>query len=197
MLTIEEIAELDFPPEPDLVTVQRIDLALEDFPNIEPLADNAPVIGIIDSGINNHPLIEDIILGAIAVPETLGTADDHGHGTFVGGVATFGDLRAQLDADTLARQARLCSAKVIDATGNFPSSRVTLRLMREAITRLNKEFGCRIFVIALGDRTKVVEGGKVGSRARRSMSLFASSTWSLSLLPAIDSRAAACGSKRQ
>jgi len=34
--------------------------------------------------------------------------------------------------------------------------------MREAITRLNDEFGCRIFVIALGDRKKVIEGGKVG-----------------------------------
>ncbi|WP_259665741.1 S8 family peptidase [Rhizobium binae] len=166
LLTIEEIAELDFPPEPDLVTAERIDFAIEDLPAIEPLGDDAPLIGIIDSGINDHPLIEDIIVGAIAVPDTLGTADDHGHGTFVGGVATFGDLRAQLGTDRLLRQARLCSAKVVDNTGNFPNSRLTPRLMREAITRLNEEFGCRIFVIALGDRTKVVEGGKVGPWAQ-------------------------------
>ena len=166
LLTIEEIAELDFPPEPDLVTVQRIDLTLDDLPDITPLAEDAPLIGIIDSGINDHPLIEDIIVGAIAVPDTLGTADDHGHGTFVAGVATFGDLRAQLGTDILTPQARLCSAKVIDATGNFSSSRLAPRLMREAITRLNEDFGCRIFVIALGDRTKVVEGGKVGPWAQ-------------------------------
>lgn len=166
LLTIEEIAEVDFLPEPDLVTAERIDLAIDDLPEVEPLGDDAPLIGIIDSGINDHPLIEDIIVGAIAVPDTLGTADDHGHGTFVGGVATFGDLRAQLGTDTLLRQARLCSAKVVDNTGNFPNSRLTPRLMREAITRLNEEFGCRIFVIALGDRTKVVEGGKVGPWAQ-------------------------------
>ncbi|WP_192937333.1 S8 family serine peptidase, partial [Sinorhizobium medicae] len=166
LLTIEEIAELDFPPELDLVTAERIDLAIDDLPEIGPLGDDAPLIGIIDSGINDHPLIEDIIVGAIAVPDTLGTADDHGHGTFVGGVATFGDLRAQLGTDRLLRQARLCSAKVVDNTGNFPNSRLTPRLMREAITRLNEEFGCRIFVIALGDRTKVVEGGKVGPWAQ-------------------------------
>jgi len=166
LLSIEEIAELDLPPEPDLVTAERIDLTLEDLPELDPLGDEAPLIGIVDSGINDHPLIEDIIVGAIAVPDTLGTADDHGHGTFVGGVATFGDLRAQLAADTLTRQARLCSAKVIDQTGNFPNSRLTPRLMREAITRLNAEFGCRIFVVALGDRTKVVEGGKVGPWAQ-------------------------------
>ncbi|TAX28870.1 S8 family peptidase [Rhizobium leguminosarum] len=166
LLTIEEIAELDFPPEPDLITAERMDFAIEDLPELEPLGDDAPLIGIIDSGINDHPLIEDIIVGAIAVPDTLGTADDHGHGTFVGGVATFGDLRAQLGTDRLLRQARLCSAKVVDNTGNFPNSRLTPRLMREAITRLNEGFGCRIFVIALGDRTKIVEGGKVGPWAQ-------------------------------
>lgn len=166
LLTIEEIAELDLPPEPDLVTAERIDLTLDDLPGIAPLSDAAPLVGVIDSGINDHPLIEDIIVGAIAVPDTLGTADDHGHGTFVGGVATFGDLRAQLAAGNLTRQARLCSAKVIDASGNFPNSRLTPRLMREAISRLNEEFGCRIFVIALGDRTKIVEGGKVGPWAQ-------------------------------
>lgn len=111
-------------------------------------------------------MIQDIIVGAIGVPDTLGTADDHGHGTYVAGVATFGDLRAQLGTDRLVRRARLCSAKVIDNTGNFPNNRLTPRLMREAITRLNEEFGCRIFVVALGDRTKVIEGGKVGPWAQ-------------------------------
>ncbi len=38
--------------------------------------------------------------------------------------------------------------------------------MREAITRLNVEFGCRIFVISLGDRTKLIEGTKVGPWAQ-------------------------------
>jgi hypothetical protein len=166
LLTIEEIAEVDLPPEPDLVTAQHIDLTLAELPEPEALDDDAPLIGIIDSGVNDHPLIEDIIVGSIAIPDTLGTADDHGHGTFVGGIATFGDLRAQLGTGSLVRQARLCSAKVIDNTGNFPSSRLAPRLMREAITRLNEEFGCRIFVIALGDRTKVVEGGKVGPWAQ-------------------------------
>lgn len=166
LLAIEEIAELDFPPEPDTMVADRIDLALADLPEREELAEDAPLIGIIDSGVNDHPLIADIIVGSIAVPDTLGTADEHGHGMFVGGIATFGDLRAQLGARTLVRHARLCSAKVIDANGRFPNSRLTPRLMREAITRLNEEFGCRIFVIALGDRTKMVEGGKVGPWAQ-------------------------------
>lgn len=166
LLSIEEIAEVDLPPEPDLLAAQHIDDVLGDLPDVEDLAEDAPLIGIIDSGINDHPLIEDIIVGSIAIPETLGTADDHGHGTFVGGIATFGDLRAQLGAGELVRRARLCSAKVIDHTGNFPNRRLTPKLMREAITGLHEQFGCRIFVISLGDRTKVIEGGKVGPWAQ-------------------------------
>lgn len=162
LLAIDEVAEIDLLPVLDTVTADAIDLPLGDLPAPEAVPEDAPLIGIIDSGVNDHPLIADILAGSIAVPDTLGTADDHGHGTFVGGIAAFGDLRGQLAAGTLARGARLCSAKVLDHTGNFPDSRLTPRQMREAITRLNQELGCRIFVIALGDRKRVFDGGKVG-----------------------------------
>ncbi|MCT8970694.1 S8 family peptidase [Microbaculum marinisediminis] len=162
LLGIDEIAEIDFPPEPDVSTGEAVDFEMADLPPLGEVGEDAPLIGVIDSGVNLHPLIEDIIVGAIGVPEALGTADDFGHGTFVSGISTFGDLRAQLDNGTLDRAARLCSAKVLDHTGNFPDRRLTPALMRDAITQLSQEFDCRIFVIALGDRKKVFDGGKVG-----------------------------------
>ncbi len=163
LLAIEEIADLDFPPAPDLTTGALVELALGDeLPELGEVSDDAPIIGVIDSGITDHPLIEDIIVGSIGVPDELGTADDFGHGTRVAGIAIFGDLRSQLTDGLLARGARLCSAKVVDENGHFPDRRLTPGQMREAITRLNQDFGCRIFVIALGDRTKVYDGGKVG-----------------------------------
>ncbi|MGF6227941.1 hypothetical protein QFZ27_001896 [Inquilinus ginsengisoli] len=162
LLGIDEIAEIDLPAVPDTATGEFVDLELAELPPLGEVDDDAPLIGIIDSGVNEHPLIEDILFGAIGVPETLGTADEYGHGTFVAGIAAFGDLRGQLARGTLNRGARLCSAKVLDRTGNFPDSRLTPGQMREAITRLNQDFGCRIFVIALGDRKRVFDGGKVG-----------------------------------
>ncbi len=91
LLTIEDIASLDLPPVPDIVTGEALDLTLEELPERNVVGDDLPVIGIIDSGVNAHPLIEDILLGAIGVPETLGSADDWGHGTRVSGIAVFGD----------------------------------------------------------------------------------------------------------
>ena len=162
LLSVDEISEIDLPPTPDTTTGDPLELQLGDIPSRNDVPADAPVIGIIDTGVNAHPLIADVLVGAIGVPETLGTADEFGHGTRIAGISVFGDLRGQLSVGTLRRGARLCSAKVLNDEAKFPDRRLVPGQMREAITRLNNEFGCRIFVIALGDRSRVYDGGKVG-----------------------------------
>ena len=165
LLSLEDVAAIDLPPSPDVATAEAMRLELGDLPERGALADDSPLIGIIDSGVNDHPLIEDILVGAIGVPERLGTADEWGHGTRVGGVAVFGDLRAQLAGGALARGARLCAAKVINERGDFDDRRLVPSQMREAVMSLHARFGCRLFVIALADRRRVYDGGKVGTWA--------------------------------
>ena len=165
LLTVEDIATIDQPPQPDVTTSDLIDMVLDNAPQLNAVADDLPLIGIIDSGVNAHPFLEDILVGSIGVPATLGTADDWGHGTRVSGIAAFGDLRAQLGAGTLDRGARLCSAKVVNEHGRFDDRRLVPSQMREAIETLNQRFGCRIFVIALGDAKLPYKGGKVGTWA--------------------------------
>lgn len=165
LLTTPEIAVVDFPPEPDVGTADALALELGDLPEPEVLPDSAPVIGVVDSGINEHPLLRNLLVGSIGAPTTLGTADDWGHGTRVGGVAIFGNLRTQLANGTLVPVARLASAKVINNRGQFDERRLVPSQMREALSTLNREFGCRLFVIALGDHKQVFRGGKVGAWA--------------------------------
>jgi hypothetical protein len=165
LLTIEEVATIDLPPAPDMTTAEALDLTLADAPALNALAEDAPLIGIIDSGVNDHPFLADIIAGAIGVPADLGTADVWGHGTRVAGIAAFGDLRAQLAAGALRRGSRICAAKVVNDRGDFDDRRLVPSQMREAITTLNQRFGCRIFVVALADRRRVFDGGKVGTWA--------------------------------
>lgn len=165
LLSIDEVASIDLPPSIDIMTADALRLELGELPETYALDENAPLIGVIDSGINDHPLIEDILVGAIGVPARLGSADDFGHGTRVGGVAVFGDLRTQLVDGVLFRGARLCSAKVVNERGTFDDRRLVSSQMREAITALNQAFGCRLFVAALADTKRVYDGGKVGDWA--------------------------------
>ena len=165
LLTIEEVATVDLPPAPDVTTAEALDLTLAEAPALNALAEDAPLIGIIDSGVNDHPFLADIVAGAIGVPADLGTADVWGHGTRVAGVAVFGDLRAQLAAGALQRGARICAAQVVNDRGDFDDRRLVPSQMRDAITTLNLRFGCRIFVVALADRRRVFDGGKVGTWA--------------------------------
>ncbi|MER9852521.1 MULTISPECIES: hypothetical protein [unclassified Mesorhizobium] len=76
-----------------------------------------------------------------------------------------GDLRAQLAGGVLARGARLCAAKVVNEHGDFDDRRLVPSQMREAVNSLHARFGCRLFVIALADRKRVYDGGKVGTWA--------------------------------
>lgn len=162
LLSIEVVASIDMPPEPDAITAPALKLTLPQIPPLNEVDEDAPVIGIIDSGVNDHPLIQDILIGSIGVPETLGVADDFGHGTRVAGAAVFGDLRFQLETGTLNRGARLCSAKVVNQQGAFEDKRLVPSQMREAITTLHQRFGCRIFVISLCDNKRPFKGGRVG-----------------------------------
>lgn len=166
LLDVEEVASLDLPPEPDVTIGEAINLTLEELPPLADLPDDAPVIGVIDSGVTDHPLLADAIVGAIGAPASLGTADVWGHGTRVSGVALFGDLRAQLEAGELRRVARLAVAKVVNDRGGFDDRRLVPSQMREAITGLYQQFGCRIFVVALGDPKRPYDGGKVGPWAQ-------------------------------
>ena len=162
MLTIEDVATVDVPPVPDVTTAEALDLTLENAPPLNELADDAPLIGVIDSGLNDHPFLANIIVGTIGVPANLGTADEWGHGTRVAGVAVFGDLRAQLAAGTL-RAAPDFARKSRQPAGRVRRSAAVPSQMREALTTLNQRFGCRIFVIALADKKRVFDGGKVGT----------------------------------
>lgn len=165
LLAIAEVASIDRLPQVDADTSALLERDLADLPPLEPLDQGSPIVGVIDSGITDHPLLASSIVGAIGVPALLGTADEWGHGTRVGGVALFGDLRAQLLNGTLRGTTRLCFAKVLNDTGSFDETRLVPSVMREAIQRLNAEFGCRIFVLALADKKNVYTGGKVGAWA--------------------------------
>lgn len=165
LLDIPEVSTIDLPPQLDLDASERLDMSLAEMPTLGAVDPNSPLIGIIDSGVNDHPLIGEALVGSIAVPASLGRADAHGHGTMVAGIALFGDLAAQLERGALERPFRICAARVVNDTGNFADTALAPSIMRESVGTLHQRWGCRIFVVALADRKSVYDGGKVGAWA--------------------------------
>ena len=162
LLAVPEVAFIDLPPEPDLEASDFVQMTLNDAPEILPPENGAPVIGVLDTGLNEHPFLDGIVVERTAFPAELGTADVKGHGTRVAGVALFGDLGDRLRNGRLQPAGRLLSAKVVQDDGKFYERRTLPRQIRESITHLHQTHNCGIFVISLGDVRARNEPGRVG-----------------------------------
>ncbi|QEW23556.1 type VII secretion-associated serine protease mycosin (plasmid) [Marinibacterium anthonyi] len=162
VLAIPQVAFVDFPPQPDILMERPEALTVEDMPPVSPPEVDLPVVAILDSGVNDNPLLEDGIVAREAFPAELGEADIFGHGTAVAGVACYGDLRNHLDQPVLVPAARIISAKVVTDQGQFFERRTLPTQMRTTIERIREAYGCKLFVISLGDTRARFERGRVG-----------------------------------
>jgi subtilisin family serine protease len=145
---------------PDLGERDPPIVALDDVPARAP-AEDAPLIGIIDSGSTDHPLLAPSLIESLGVPAALGTADIWGHGTKVAGIAAFGDVRECVDRKTFESPVRIISVKVVNDQGHFDDATTIPDQMETAIRMLHQR-GCRAINIALGDKHRIpYDGGRL------------------------------------
>ncbi|WP_323666405.1 S8 family peptidase [Pectobacterium punjabense] len=165
ILEIPEVYAIDLPPSPDMATSTYLDIDLDSAPEVNDAYNDLPIIGVIDSGVNNHPFLNGALIGGISFLQDNGE-DIWGHGTSVAGIAAFGDFRYQLrNGNQLTRYAKICHAKVVNDIGKFPDEIVIPKLMSQAITQLHERFNCRIFNISLGDPKAPFNGKRNGQWA--------------------------------
>lgn len=162
LLGVPEIATIDLPPEPDLVAQPMVALDAGQVPPVLEPAEGAPVIGVLDSGVNDHPLLNGLIVGRHLGEGIVDDADVWGHGTSVAGTAVFGNLRDAIPTGALEPVGRLAVAKVVGDNGRFPDRRTVPSVMDKAIRTLHLEQGCRLFVLSLGDTNANLPQGRVG-----------------------------------
>ena len=160
VLEMPEVANIDYPPEVDAVTSDLIETTLEGAPQPPERDADAPVVSVLDSGLNEHPLIRGQIEEMTSFPDDLGTADVHGHGTHVASVVVFGDLRDQICEGSLKPSARVVSVKVLNDNGQFPETHIPSKQIRSAIESIldKPEYNCRIFVMSLRIKSKNMPG---------------------------------------
>ncbi|HML27631.1 MAG TPA: S8 family peptidase, partial [Hyphomicrobium sp.] len=151
VLERQEVSLIDYTPMPDLGDRDPPSIPLGELPPRRPPPPDAPIIGIVDSGLNAHPLLEEVTIEATAFPAALGAADEYGHGTKVAGIATYGDLRERLAARSFDAPVRLISTRVVNAQGRFDDFMKLPEQMRGAINAL-ADRGCRVINMSLGDK---------------------------------------------
>lgn len=160
LLTHRDVRTVDLPPRFG-IELQMLQTEIGQVPQPAPPPDGAPAIAVLDSGLTTaHPLIR------LAVGDSQGfvrpdrRSDDRtpqGHGTFVSGLALYGDVAASLRDGRFAPVLRLFSGKVFKDDGTDQTEFVE-RSIEEAVEYFVREYGCRVFNLSYGDLNKVYDG---------------------------------------
>ena len=154
LLNMDIVAEVDLPPVPVFDARAARETTRRDFPSPPRPPAGGPSVCTLDSGVaSNNPLIANNIGHAEAIlTREESAADGHGHGTMVGGLAVFGDVRACFQAGQFASDITLYSARVLNDENRFDDEKLIIQQMRRAIEVFKAPpYDCRVFNLSLGD----------------------------------------------
>lgn len=150
---IDEIATIDIVPQAPPVLTSALDASLDEIPDGEGPAEDAPLVALIDSGVNaSHPLLSKSLYEATTLLAELSDgADDHGHGTAVAGVLVNGPSEDFLLTEILPRPfGRLLSIRVLDQHNRFPQGVLFENAVADAV-RYAVRLGARVINVSIGD----------------------------------------------
>lgn len=160
LLDYRDVRMVDLPPR------IHLDLSLVKVPlqAIGPVAsppENAPRVGILDSGIaTGHPLLGPAIGDADSFIAGKGAADENGHGTMVAGLALYGDVAAAIAQKEFVPQLRLVSGRITNER-NETEGLVEKQLV-EAVETFVRDYGCRVFNLSIGNERSPYVSGHIG-----------------------------------
>lgn len=161
---VAELAELDFVaridvlPTPALTLPQLYGDELRDMRPVAPPADDAPIVGIVDSGVRSaHPLLAGVVLAADAIGTGITEGEDqHGHGTMVAALVAHGPIEAVITRSVpVPPLCRIVSARVLDANNEFPDEDLWEHDLADAITWCIEQ-GASVINVSLGNARSVL-----------------------------------------
>lgn len=164
LLRYRDVRTVDLPPRAGLeralmfTPVQR----LEQVPSPP---DQAPGIAVLDSGVAAaHPVLAPAVGDAQSFLPNAPATDEHGHGTFVAGIALYDDIAGCLREKTFIPRLRLFSGRILDNL-NRGDPRLIENQVEEAVRYFTEEYGCRVFNLSYGDFNKPYQGRHVSGLA--------------------------------
>ena len=160
---MREVAHADRPP--DFSVERQLESDIQEIDIKGPPPEGRPGILIVDSGMLDHPLLQDSIADRIVLPKKEGRIvddiDDVGHGTQVAGIALYGDI-SRCVTTSFDPQLWLYSAKVMynrDGYATFDENELLEHQFKDAVERtMKKHDNCRVINVSLGNSANRMYG---------------------------------------
>ena len=153
LLRHRDIRTVDLPPRIGM------ELALA-FTPVQALAqipsprEHAPGIAVRDSGIvAGHPVLGPAVGDAQSFIPGVSEADEHGHGTFVSGIALYDDVADCLRNQVFIPELGIFSGRILDEHSRGDPYLIENQA-EKAVRYFVGEYGCRIFNGSYGDLNK-------------------------------------------
>ncbi len=162
LLRHRDVRQVDLPPRQG-ISVEILMTGINEIPPIAQLSEDAPTIAVLDSGLTTgHPLVAAVIGDAQGYIPPARSPDDTSpwHGTFVAGLALYGDVEACIRSGQFLPCLRLVSGKVFNDDGSDHTVFVE-KAVEEAVRHLHDQYGCRVFNLSYGDLNKIYDGRHV------------------------------------
>lgn len=163
LLNHRDVRTVDLPPSVG-ISIQLLQTDVNQFPVVPHPPEDAPRLGVLDSGITQgHPLLSPAVGDAQGFVAPHRDASDNatiGHGTFVAGLALYGDVAEQIRQGQFIPQLQLLSGRVFNDDGADQTEFVE-KCVDEAVRYFKDNYGCRVFNLSYGDFNKVYDGRHV------------------------------------
>jgi hypothetical protein len=163
LLKHRDVRQVDLPPHTG-VTFEILLTDVNRIPLSQPPPEDASPVAVLDSGLTaGHPVIAIAVGDAQGYLEPTSQAHDNPpdwHGTFVSGLALYGDVQECLRLGRFIPQLRLFSGKVFEDDGNDQTEFVE-KAVAKAVSDLHSHYGCKVFNLSYGDYNKVYDGRRL------------------------------------
>lgn len=160
LLRHRDVRMVDLPPRLG-ISVQLLTTDVNSIPAPPAPDAAAPAVAVLDSGLSpGHPLLGQAVgdsQGYVAGDANPNDASPYWHGTFVGGIALYGDVEACVRQRQFVPQLRLFSGKVFKDDDQDQTEFVE-KAVERAVRDLQEQYGCRVFNLSYGDRNKIYDG---------------------------------------
>ena len=163
LLLHRDVRTIDLPPRAG-ISIEILRTSLDQIRSPDAPPADAPAIAVLDSGLTSgHPLLAPAVgdaQGYLAPHRHPHDESPNWHGTFVAGLALYGDIAECLRQGRFVPQLRLFAGKVFQDNGDHQTEFIE-KSVEEAVIELNRQYGCRVFNLSYGDLNKVYDGRHV------------------------------------